>query len=59
MMRKCKNPFKKTECVTGLRRFFVVVVQAEEDVLIERDGAKVVVDQTSLDYLKGNKPRLG
>jgi Fe-S cluster assembly iron-binding protein IscA len=29
-------------------------VQDGEDVVIERDGAKVVVDQTSLDFIKGN-----
>ena len=28
-------------------------VEDGEDVIVERDGAKVVVDQTSLDYLKG------
>merc|ERR1719373_370877 len=26
---------------------------AEDDVLVERDGARVVVDQTSLEYLEG------
>ena len=27
---------------------------SEDDVLIERDGAKVVIDETSLDFLKGS-----
>jgi len=38
---------------------FAEAVNALEDVVIERDGAKLVVDKTSLSYLEGSEVDYG
>jgi iron-sulfur cluster insertion protein len=38
---------------------FDAVAKQDEDIVIERDGAKLVIDKTSLDFLKGSEVDYG